>query len=235
MRKSTDLGMTWSAAGALGVTPAANVCAHYFAPAARWVVMHDQAGRGHYSPDLVTWTVVTGAGAAPTTPRKMAHSSTACVVVYSASETVCGRSADGITWTFPALTAAGHTWRGVAYNSVRSTWMAVALDAVGARSVNDGLAWTQIVIPTGAKDVQAFGRFFVAVCERSGVGHVIAVSEDIGDTWAEFPLDSDVTSFAYDRLLVLDGRLCVLGRDTTLKPQAAFSLRAPWMPVPGDI
>jgi hypothetical protein len=235
-RKSTNFGTTWAAAGSH--SPNATLY-HFFGAAnggaGRWVVAHGSASRIDYSTDLSTWTVGAGsASSAPTGARKAASNATACVVVFAGSNTVCARSADGITWTLPTLSAAGHDWRGVAYSSVRGVWMAVASDGVGAKSTDNGLAWTAITVPTGALDVAAIGRYFVCVVPaKNSVGCAIAVSEDLGTTWTEFLIDGDSTATLFERILILDGRLVTIGLVTGGGLRLMFSDRAAWMPVPG--
>lgn len=230
VRKTTDFGASWASAGAV---PSGKKTLHYFAAANRWIVGHTAANRIKYSGDLSTWSDATGAGAAPTTPRCIRSGATACIQVFDTTATVCARTADGIAWTLQTISAGAHDWRGVANNSVRSAWMAVASDGIGALSIDDGLAWTALTIPTGAQDVQQFGRYFVVVCTNAhGLGASIAVSEDLGTTWAEFLIDSDTFAQAYDVLLEFDGRLAACGEDTLQALKMQFSLRAPWMPTP---
>lgn len=230
LRKTTDLGTTWSSAGAV---PAGKKTLHYFAAASKWIVGHTSANRIKYSSDLAAWTDAAGAGASPTTPRCIRSGTTACIEVFDTSATVCARTADGVNWTLPTLSAGVHDWRGVANNVIRSTWIAVASDGVGAVSIDDGLSWTAIVVPTGAQDVHQFGRYFVCVCTNAhGAGASIAVSEDLGTTWSEFLIDTDTFAQAYDVLLTFDGRLVVVGEDALTALKMQFSLRAPWMPQP---
>lgn len=232
--KSVDKGETWTTPSTLTATAHQTIA--WFATAAKWIYAVNAAGRIKYSPDLVTWTTATGAGGAPTTPRKIETSATTAITIYDTSATVCARSLDAVNWTLQTLSAAVHDWRGVAYNSVTSLWMAIAHDSKGAYSSDDGLSWTEFVAPAGAVDVAAFGRYFVVLITGShSIGSSIAVSEDSGATWNEFLIDSETDgseNTGYTSLLVFDGRIVALGRNTINQLKMAFSLRAPWMPTP---
>lgn len=231
VRKTTDFGATWAAAGSV---PSGKKVLHYFGAGNKWLVAHTAANRIKYSGDLSTWTDATGAGALPATPHSISSSSSTALLVFDTAAAVVARTTDGVTWTTQTLSGANHSWRGVAYNAIRTAWMAVASDGIGALSIDDGLSWTAIALPAGAQDVIGFGRHFVAVCTNvhGGLGASIAITEDQGVTWSEFALDSDATAQAYDRLMYFDGRLVVVGEDASTALQIQFSLRAPWMPMP---
>jgi hypothetical protein len=233
--QSADLGETWTSAGS--VPGGADKVAHYYLAEERWIVACEGAAKTKYSNDLATWSngAGTGAGAThPDNPRAMADSGTAVVLVFSTSTTLCARSSDGITWTTPALAAGGHAWQDVSYSAVRTAWMAVASDGVGAYSLDDGLAWTEIAIPAGVKAVAAFGRFFVCTFDDGAGKTSIAISEDLGATWSTFVLQRDVDDPVqnYNKLLPWDGRIVAIGSDSLFRRRVACSLRAPWLPTP---
>jgi hypothetical protein len=228
--QSTDLGMTWTSVGVPTDARPTGIVA-YWPAIERWLIADQTASRMYWTDDLATWTAGTGAGSAPATPRKIACSETAAVCVYrGGSATQCARSTDGAAWTLLTLSAAGHDWRGVAYSVEHDLWIAVANDGVGSVSEDGGASWTEVAIPAGAQDVIAFKRWLVVVCTNvhGGLGASVAVSKDLGDTWAEFMLDGDPLANAYDRLLPLGADAVVaVGRDDLDRMRVAFSLRAP--------
>jgi hypothetical protein len=229
---SDDLGMTW--AMDLATFGFAQHVVGYFAAHERWIIttvnsVTPTIARIFYVDAGTPWAEATGLASAPTTTRRFACNETAAIIVYSGAESECARSLDGIAWTLLTLTAAPHDWHGVAYSLKQDRWMAVASDGVGAISEDGGASWTEIALPSGAQDVIAFGRWFVIVCTNvhGGLGASVAVSDDVGDTWREFVIDSDALASAYERLLVFGDGIVAVGRDELDRMRVAFSLRAP--------
>jgi hypothetical protein len=217
-----DFGATWTGFASTFTNP---VALAYFAATSKWLAADASATRMHYTSSLASWSNGTGAGAAPTTPRRIRCNSTTAIAIYHTAATKVARSTDGIAWTLPTISAADHDWRGLAYSTQHSLWMAVAADGVMATSSNNGATWVEGALPIGAQDVIAVGRYFVAVLNIYG-NTAFAITKDNGTTWRSIVFLAGTSLNAFETLLIHDGRLIALGRDPSNRVILTTSIRS---------
>ena len=108
------------------------------------------------------------------------------------------RSSDGINWSAGTIPNAEYT--SLAYSDTSDVWVAVARGGRNtARSTDDGLTWSAVLMPEGAdwSDV-AFGKgTFVAVSESDSAVVNTAYSTDNGVSWTLGSLSGGCKSIAF--------------------------------------
>ena len=126
--------------------------------------------------------------------------------VAVASDGKAARSLDGITWSAGTIPAGEYS--SVTYGN--GVWVAIAkAGRISARSTNDGVTWTQVLLPEGADwSSIAFGKnTFVAVAESDSNLTNTAYSTDNGATWTLGSFVGGCKSIAYgnNRFVAISG------------------------------
>jgi hypothetical protein len=165
VRRTADLGTTWSSGGTLSGSGARLV--HYFAAAGMWLVPGATGGDNYvaYDADLTgTWViqpVPAGALADTNIPIDIVSNDTECLVIYSNGHVI--RTTNGTSWTDATLPGWSGSAVGIAYNESQALWAAVSTTG-GIWLSSTGAAWSAAAAGetgnTGTR-VAALGRYWV--------------------------------------------------------------------------
>lgn len=208
VRKSSDLGGTWSNAGTTAV-PAT----HIGHRGETWTATNGSAI--YYSSDLVSWTTAT-IGADPLRPAFGIFDSGAGHSVRiqaapdgggSAQYRIFHRTTDGVTWTqhlLPTFSGVKNV-KGCCYNVQLGLWMVTTDGSVCWTSADGGVTWVDHVAPSDIRAVAALGPVFVA-CRSSGG---LYASFNSGSSWIY--LQEKAAIGAWQSIIAADMRLIVAG------------------------
>lgn len=128
--------------------------------------------------------------------------------VAIAADGKVARSSNGINWTAGTIPSAEYT--SLAYSITTDVWVAVAKGGRNsARSTDDGLTWSAILLPEGAdwSDI-AYGKgTFVAVAESDSSIVNTAYSTNDGVTWTLGNISGGCKSIAFgnNRFVAIEG------------------------------
>lgn len=175
VRRSTNMGATFSAPTSISSTPTFGVRSIDFG-AGLFVVVGDD-GKIFSSPDGITWT-----------QRTSGHTSQLQRVVYDNGVFVAAgtnnvmTSVDGITWVNRSA-GFGSTCNCIHFVG-NNTWLTAFQTSAILRSTNNGTSWTQVGLVAGLASTSSFASDGTGHVLGGHTGTTLTASLDFGATWS---------------------------------------------------